>query len=338
MVWWRGVLAIILTYLFLKKSKGNRFIYTGGKFEKQKGEKFMSITALPKLIRTIQKLNGSKGAISLGAKQLKLMAKEDKTLAQALDALEEPAMDVAYKAKSNYNVAAFRLKDGKNTVANGAVSLQNPGSTESILKYRINIGENGAVARSNGFIDTGKKLDLEDVEAFVKRKNGVISESVASGDAVRIAAEVNEKQAIELAEQIKPGSGYGFVGRLKSNSKAGQMIEKLNETWRKLGETLSGKAKTEQKIVDVTAFKKVKPKDIADIKAFAKAHADDIKKVQISDIQKANAFMLDEMSKLKKQFAASTDKETKIKLAEKFSDIESKHNSNLKYIDQLLKK
>ncbi len=48
--------------------------------------------------------------------------------------------------------------------------------------------------------------------------------------------------------------------------------------------------------------------------------------------------MLDEMSKLKKQFAASTDKETKIKLAEKFSDIESKHNSNLKYIDQLLKK
>lgn len=31
----------------------------------------MSITALPKLIRTIQKLNGSKGALSLGAKQLK---------------------------------------------------------------------------------------------------------------------------------------------------------------------------------------------------------------------------------------------------------------------------
>lgn len=295
----------------------------------------MSITALPKLIRTIQKLNGSKGAISLGANQLKLMAKEDKTLAQALAAFKEPALDVAYKAKSNYNVAAFRLKDGKNTVANGAVSLQNPGTTESILKYRINVGKNGAAARSNGFIDTGKNLDLEDIETFAKRKNGVSSTSVASGDALRIAAEVNEKQAIKLAEQIKPGSGYGFVGRMKSNSKAG--LERLNETWRKLGEILSGKTKTEQKMVNVTAFKKVKPKDIADIKAFAKAHADDIKKVQISDIQKANAFMLDEMSKLKKQFAASTDKETKIKLAEKFSDIESKHNSNLKYIDQLLK-
>ena len=298
----------------------------------------MSITALPKLIRTIQKLNGSKGAISLGAKQLKFMAKEDKTLAQALATLKDPAMDVAYKAKSNYNVAAFRLKDGKNTVANGAVSLQNRGTTESILKYRINVGENGAVARSNGFIDTGKKLDLEDVEAFVKRKNGVISESVASGDAVRIAAEVNEKQAIELAEKIKPGSGYGFVGRMKSNSKAGQMIEKLNEAWRKLGETLSGKAKTEQKMVDVTVFKKANPKDIADIKDFAKAHADDINRAHASQIQKANEHFREQMADLKKQFTAAMDKDTKIKLAEEYSQIEKKYHDGLKYIDQLLKK
>lgn len=298
----------------------------------------MSITALPKLIRTIQKLNGSKGAISLGANQLKLMAKEDKTLAQALAAFKEPALDVAYKAKSNYNVAAFRLKDGKNTVANGAVSLQNPGTTESILKYRINVGKNGAAARSNGFIDTGKNLDLEDIETFAKRKNGVSSTSVASGDALRIAAEVNEKQAIELAEQIKPGSGYGFVGRLKSNSKAGQMIEKLNETWRKLGEILSGKTKTEQKIVDVTAFKKVKPKDIADIKDFAKAHAGDINRAHASQIQKANEHLMEQMKDLKNQFTAAMDKDTKIKLADEYSQIEKKYYDGLKYIDQLLKK
>lgn len=226
----------------------------------------MSITALPKLIRTIQKLNGSKGALSLGAKQLKLMTKEDKTLAQALATLKEPAMDVAYKAKSNYNVAAFRLKDGKNTVANGAVSLQNPGTRESILKYRLNIGENGTVARSNGFIDTGKKLDLDDIETFGKLKNGVTSASVASGDAVRIAAEVNEKQAIELAEQIKPGSGYGFVGRLKSNSKAGQMIEKLNSTWENIGKKLAGVPEPKAvKVADNVDFDKLSAKKLKDI-------------------------------------------------------------------------
>lgn len=275
----------------------------------------MSIISMPKLIRTIQQLQGSKGALSLGSKQLRQMAQNDKTLAQALSTLTEPTMDVAYKAKSNYNVAAFRLKDGKNTVANGAISLQNPGTTESVLKYRINVGENGAVARSNGFIDTGKKLDLDDVEVFGKRKNGVTSTNVTSGNAAGFAAEINEKQAIELAEQIQPGSGYGFVGKMKSNSKAGQMIENLNETWRELGDILSGKPK---KPVDIAA-------GIADVK-------------KLSPLQKNNELFLEEMAELKKQFKICPDKETKIILGERFRDIERKYDFNLKHIDEFLKK
>lgn len=275
----------------------------------------MSIISMPKLIRTIQQLQGSKGALSLGSKQLRQMAQNDKTLAQALSTLTEPTMDVAYKAKSNYNVAAFRLKDGKNTVANGAISLQNPGTTESVLKYRINVGENGAVARSNGFIDTGKKLDLDDVEVFGKRKNGVTSTNVTSGNAAGFAAEINEKQAIELAEQIQPGSGYGFVGKMKSNSKAGQMIENLNETWRELGDILSGKPKNPVDIVE----------GIADVK-------------KLSPLQKNNELFLEEMAELKKQFKICTDKETKIKLGERFRDIERKYDFNLKHIDEFLKK
>lgn len=299
----------------------------------------MSITALPKLIRTIQKLNGSKGALSLGAKQLKLMTKEDKTLAQALATLKEPAMDVAYKAKSNYNVAAFRLKDGKNTVANGAVSLQNPGTRESILKYRLNIGENGTVARSNGFIDTGKKLDLDDIETFGKLKNGVTSASVASGDAVRIAAEVNEKQAIELAEQIKPGSGYGFVGRLKSNSKAGQMIEKLNSTWENIGKKLAGVPEPKAvKVADNVDFDKLSAKKLKDIdiKNFAKAHAVDIKKAKIAEMEKDCKYMLDNMENLKKKFAACTNNDLKIKIAAEFKEAEMKYNSQSKYLKSII--
>ena len=241
----------------------------------------MNITSLPKLIRTIQKLNGSKGALSLGAKQLKFMAKENKNLAKALATLKEPAMDVAYKAKSNYNVAAFRLKDGKNTVVKGAVSLQNPGTRESILKYRLNIGENGTVARSNGFIDTGKKLNFDDIETFGKRKNGVTSASVASGDAMRIAAEVNEKQAIKLAEQIQPGSGYGFMGKLKHNSKAGQMIEKLNSAWENIGKKLAGVQESKAvKVADNVNLDKYSAKNLKnlDIKNFVKANIDGIKK------------------------------------------------------------
>lgn len=283
----------------------------------------MSITALPKLIRTIQKLNGSKGALSLGAKQLKLMTKEDKTLAQALATLKEPAMDVAYKAKSNYNVAAFRLKDGKNTVANGAVSLQNPGTRESILKYRLNIGENGTVARSNGFIDTGKKLDLDDIETFSKCKNGVTSASVASGDAMRIAAEVNEKQAIELAKQMELGFGHVFEFADKTRS---QLIKNLNSTWENIGKKLAGVAEP----------KAVKVADNIDIKNFAKAHAGDIKKAKIAEAEKNCKYMLNEMEELKKKFAACTDNDLKIKIAAEFKEVEMKYNYQSKYLKEII--
>lgn len=299
----------------------------------------MNITSLPKLIRTIQKLNGSKGALSLGAKQLKFMAKENKNLAQALATLKEPAMDVAYKAKSNYNVAAFRLKDGKNTVVKGAVSLQNPGTRESILKYRLNIGENGTVARSNGFIDTGKKLNFDDIETFGKRKNGVTSASVASGDAMRFAAEVNEKQAIKLAEQIQPGSGYGFVGRLKSNSKAGQMIEKLNSAWENIGKKLAGVAESKAvKVADNVNFDKYSAKKLKnlDIKNFVKAHAGDIQKAKIAEMEKDCKYMLDDMENLKKKFATCMDNDLKIKIAAEFKEAEMKYNDKSKYLKDII--
>lgn len=198
----------------------------------------MTMLNVAKLIRTISKMEGSKGAMSLGKNQLQLMAQGDKKLAQALRGLENPSLDVAYKAKANYNVAAFRLKDGKEVIANGAASLQNPGTKESILKYRINIGENGKTARLNGFVDTGKKLDLSDVEIAAKRKNGVDSLKAASGDAYRVAAEVNERPAIELMERLQPGSGYGLRGRIIGESR--NFVEKLEKGWENIGKALSG--------------------------------------------------------------------------------------------------
>lgn len=156
--------------------------------------------AIAKIIRAIPTLKGSKGALSLGAEQIRLMSKEDKALAEVIGTLKEPTMDIVYKAKSNYNVAAFKLRDGKNVVANGALSLQNPATAESILKYRLNVGENGRVARVNGFMDIGKKLDFEDIAVAAKSKKGIITAEVESGQALRHAARIDENAAVELAE------------------------------------------------------------------------------------------------------------------------------------------
>ena len=97
------------------------------------------MVSIPKIINAISKLQGSKTKVTLGAKQLKMLAQKEKGVALVLDnmKLKDPKLDLAYQAKSNYNVATFRLRDGKESVVNGAVSVQNPGTTESIIKWNL---------------------------------------------------------------------------------------------------------------------------------------------------------------------------------------------------------
>lgn len=197
--------------------------------------------AIPKIIKMIQKMEGSKGALSLGAKQLKMLAKEDTKLAKMLSRVDNPSLDIAYKAKSNYNVAAFRLRDGKEAVANGAVSLQNPGTAESIVKYRLNVGENGNILRTNGFGDFGKQLDVDDLSAAVSRRKGITSAEVDSGKALRVAAELNEEGAVKFASHYS-GLPVDIIknvtyGRLSGGANNVQRI------WREAGEALSGAPK-----------------------------------------------------------------------------------------------
>ena len=146
-----------------------------------------------------------------------------------------------YKAKSNYNVAAFRLRDGKEAVANGAVSLQNPGTTESIIKYRLNVGENGNILRTNGFGDFGKQLDVDDLGAAVSRRKGITSVEADSGKAFRVAAELNEEEAVGLISR--------YTGKTEDNVRRGLYrgiaghANNIQRNWREAGNALSGAPK-----------------------------------------------------------------------------------------------
>lgn len=277
--------------------------------------------AIAKIIRAIPKLKGSKGALSLGAEQIRLMAKEDKALAKVIGTLKEPTMDIAYKAKSNYNVAAFKLCDGKNVVANGALSLQNPATAESILKYRLNVGENGRVARVNGFMDIGKKLDFEDIAVAAKSKKGIVTAEVESGQALRHAARIDEKAAVELAEQIQPGSGYGLKGKILG--KTAKARGKLNDMWTKFAKRLSGEAPAAE-------FKKVKPVASEACKKFTAADIGDIKQ----DVARRQNYIKD----LLKEFETCTDPETKAMLANKYKEVEEKLLNSQKYLEKVTKK
>ena len=197
--------------------------------------------AIPKIIKMIQKMEGSKGALSLGAKQLKMLAKEDTKLAKMLSRVDNPSLDIAYKAKSNYNIAAFRLRDGKEAVANGAVSLQNPGTTESIIKYRLNVGENGNILRTNGFGDFGKQLDVDDVSVAISRQKGKFSTDIRSGKTAGISTELDEQKAVGLISR--------YTGKSENSVRSGLYsgladdANDIQKYWREAGNALSGAPK-----------------------------------------------------------------------------------------------
>lgn len=244
------------------------------------------MVSIPKIISAISKLEGSKGVLSLSGKQLRMLAR-DKKIAQVIGRMVDPQLDVAYKAKSNYNIAAFRLRDGKEVVANGAVSLQNPGTTESIIKYRLNVGENGKILSTNGFADFGKQLDVNDIEIAAARKNWITSAEVKSGKTYRQAAEVNEDEAIKLLSRYSgiPDESLrkSIYGRITPDT------NKLQKLWKEFGHILSGAPKgskiekaaaTELKTFDPAAFKKA---TVGADEALAK-----LKKLSAEDFAKEN--------------------------------------------------
>lgn len=200
----------------------------------------MNYLSISKVIGMISKLEGSKGALSLGGKQLNMLAK-DKKIAQVIGRMADPQLDVAYKAKSNYNIAAFRLRDGKEVVANGAVSLQNPGTTESIIKYRLNVGENGNILRTNGFGDFGKQLDVDDVSVAISRQKGKFSTDIRSGKTAGVSTELDEQKAVglisrytgETEDNVRRGLYRGIAGHANN----------IQRNWREAGEALSGAPK-----------------------------------------------------------------------------------------------
>ena len=93
------------------------------------------------LIRVLPETEGMAGRLTLGSKQISKIAArggaEGKMLGKAVEGLREPAIDVAFKAKSNYAVAGLHLKDGERVVQKEAFSLTRPKAGVLDGKYHI---------------------------------------------------------------------------------------------------------------------------------------------------------------------------------------------------------
>lgn len=160
---------------------------------------------MSKIVRSLPKTEGAAGKITLGRTQIEALGNQNqnaKRLVHAtLNSLENPKLDLAYKAESNYAIAGLRLRDGKEVVGQGAVSITNPGSSQAVVKYRASI-DGGKTLQANGFIDGGKVADGKDIAAGMSRKGGKVKSDLEIGQATRHHIEFDEQKGVELANQL----------------------------------------------------------------------------------------------------------------------------------------
>ena len=103
---------------------------------------------------------GGKGHFNLTRQEMEFIAKtrgsDGKVLSEILS--ENPcisSLDLAYKAKSNYSIGAFRLMEGKTPYMTGAISVTEKG--KGIFEPEVKFRYGGKYGNASGFYyrDTG---------------------------------------------------------------------------------------------------------------------------------------------------------------------------------------
>ena len=161
--------------------------------------------AAREIVSFLSKTEGAAGRIHLTRKQLELIARAqaadgNKAASKMLSKHPEiSSLDLAYKAKSNYSIGAFKLMEGKTPCATGAISVTTHSdiSTKPVVKFR----HKGTAAQSNGFVDLGKLDDATDLTVSLSRRGGNvegnISSNISSGKAFAAHVKVNESAAVD---------------------------------------------------------------------------------------------------------------------------------------------
>lgn len=164
----------------------------------------MSIpNVLSKIVKFIPKTEGSAARITLNKTQLNLLTARDKEagkiLQEVLKGVNNPKIDVAYKAKSNYAIAGIRLRDGNKVVGQGAVSLTNPGAADGVIKYHVS-AQNGERLFARGFLDAGKPVDTQNVAMAMSRQNGMMGGKLKIGETTGHEIQFREQDLVDLAK------------------------------------------------------------------------------------------------------------------------------------------
>lgn len=160
----------------------------------------MTVNMLKTIIRAVPKLEGSAGTLRLGAKQIDQIASHSTSearelLQSAVRGVENPSLEIAYKAKSNYAIAGLKVKDGEKLVRQGAFSLSPEGSAQ-IGKYHLS-GNDGEMLTGN-FRYTPKAERTKDVVKVSDKKFSKTQDSLKF-------KKIEQDKTIDNSGKVIPG-------------------------------------------------------------------------------------------------------------------------------------
>lgn len=139
----------------------------------------ISLNTFKSIAKMLPRLEGSKGTLTLTSKQIEQIAAKDARAAEYLGNLTQginnPTLEIAYKAKSNYAIAGLQVRQGKDIVRKGAVSFS-PDKNGQIGKYHYSNNDGEIVAGDFRYVQQGaENLGKKAVKGeFIAKKDASI--------------------------------------------------------------------------------------------------------------------------------------------------------------------
>ena len=178
-----------------------------------------------KVVQLLTRLQGTQGTVTLGrrqiAKGLQKMGASEKDIIQIFSEFQNPKLHVSYKgSEQGFTVATAKLMDGKQVLANGAISTNGTGLDN--LKVRMNVGENGKYYTASAWGDLAKELNFGSFKTNASIEDGVWQCTQKIGDNIGGYVKFNAKDSLDdlkhLAVKQDPSAGWD-VNEIKKNNK-----------------------------------------------------------------------------------------------------------------------
>lgn len=259
------------------------------------------------IISKVRLLQGSRGTVTLGRKQILQLAKKAgagenalQEIGEMLGKAKKPQVDIGYKVSDQgFTVAAAQFRDGKKVLGNGAISVTGLGSETPLFKMRMGIGEKGHYLTSRGWVDLAQDFNVDDVATNFTIKNGIWESKSHIGQSVGASGRANYKAIMDDLASFLRKHGEEVPAGLSYQTIIDTANGFANKALKELRKLVAGKEQVVKAVNETVEGVNVKPKSIDEIFDEIKSNKSKYFK---NDINEGKAMDKDWMNSFKEMF------------------------------------